>query len=70
MTTTTPETVKWIKGNQAAQLLGIGPKALKRLAAARRVTVRHVAGSHPKYLLSDVERLARASTTPVELHPD
>ncbi len=48
----------------AAKHLGCSPSAVSRLAQAGHITVRRLPGCDPRYLVSDLERLARESTRP------
>ena len=55
---------EWVSGTQAAALLGCVPKQVPKLAAKGFITVRRLPGCDPRYLLSDIERLANQATTP------
>lgn len=69
MTTTEaqPESVaEWMTAKEAARILGVNQKRVPRLAAARLLTVRRIAGSHARYYRPDVEHLARRSTVMAE----
>jgi hypothetical protein len=53
----------WVTLPRAAKILGIGTRAIRTLIDRRQLTVRDVPGSYPRVLQSDVERVARETTT-------
>jgi hypothetical protein len=55
--------VVWLTAKEAAEQLDISRKLLAKLGDTRQLTRRVIPGGNPKYLRSDVERLARESTT-------
>jgi hypothetical protein len=54
----------YVSGVRAARLLGCPPKQVPNLAAKGLLTVRRLPGCDPRYLLSDVQRLASQCTQP------
>jgi hypothetical protein len=52
----------WISAANAARILGTKSYVVPRLAEEGRISVRRMPGCDPRYLLADVERLAREST--------
>ncbi len=56
------EDSQWVSRATAAKHLGCNPHAVSKLAQAGHVTVRRLPGCDPRYLLSDLERLAQEST--------
>ena len=54
--------VTWVSSIEAAGRLGCIPKQVPRLAAKGFITVRRLPGCDPRYLLSDIERLATRAT--------
>jgi hypothetical protein len=52
----------WISAVTAARRLGCVPRQIPRLARRGLLTVRRLPGCDPRYLLADVERLAREVT--------
>ncbi len=50
---------EWIDATMAAGLIGdVDARAVKRLAAAGRISVRELPGVRARFLRSDIERLA------------
>ena len=54
----------YVSGARSARVLGCPPKQVPVLAARGFLTVRHLPGCDPRYLLSDVQRLASQYTQP------
>jgi hypothetical protein len=54
----------WISANEAIDMLEITREALRKVVAARKITVRSLPGEHPRYLRADVDRLLSHCTTP------
>lgn len=52
----------WISAVAAARRLGCVPRQVPRLARRGLLTVRRLPGCDPRFLLADVERLAREAT--------
>lgn len=55
---------EWIGSAEAAQILSIEARKVSELAKRGLLVRRLIPGSLPKYLRSDVERLAREATKP------
>jgi len=53
---------EYVSGAKAARLLGCPLKQVPNLAAKGFLTVRRLPGCDPRYLLSDVQRLASQYT--------
>lgn len=62
--------VQFVSGARASRVLGCNVKQVPKLAGEGFITVRRVPGSAPRYLLADVERLARQWTVPATIHVD
>jgi len=54
----------WGSAVEAARVLACDPKQVPKLAAKGFITVRRLPGCDPRYLISDVERLASQATVP------
>ena len=54
---------KWLTAVQVAEILGVPPTAIPRLVKAGVLTFRKLSGCAARFLRSDVEDLARRSTT-------
>ena len=54
----------WGSAVEAARVLACDPKQVPKLAAKGFITVRRLPGCDPRYLMSDVERLASQATVP------
>jgi hypothetical protein len=57
----------FISAVKAARLLGCPIKQVPSLAAKGLLTVRRLPGCDPRYLLSNVQRLARQCTQPANV---
>jgi hypothetical protein len=55
---------EWASAAEAARVLGIPPKNIRRLASQGFLTARRLPGCDARYLLSDVRRLAESATAP------
>lgn len=55
---------EWVSIPQAAELLGIGERAVRNLIADGRLTCRSVPGSFPRVLKAEVIDLAEKCTAP------
>lgn len=55
---------EWVTAKTAAKWLGCPLSAVRRLARAGHITMRVIPMCDPRYLASDLERLARESTRP------
>ena len=53
----------WVSGKQGSLVLGCPTDQMRQLAKMGLITVRRIPGCAPRYLLADVERLARDCTT-------
>lgn len=60
---------QWISGADAARLLGCAPRQVPKLASKGFLTVRRLPGCDPRYLRSDVDRLACQATQPASVEP-
>lgn len=54
----------WLSGPDAARLLGISARAVRRLAERGQLTALEVPNCHPRYSRDDVEALRDASIRP------
>ena len=61
-------TSAWVTIPRAAEVLGVGTRAVRTLIGRRALTCRSIPGSYPRVLLEDVERLAAESTVPANMH--
>jgi hypothetical protein len=57
----------WLSAAEAARRLGCVPKQVPNLAARGLLTVRNLPGCDPRYLLSDVDRLAAEAIVPASI---
>jgi hypothetical protein len=55
---------EWISARMAASWLACPTSAVRRLARTGHITMRALPSCDPKFLASDVRRLARESTRP------
>jgi len=55
---------EWLSAREAAGILGCDQRRLPRLASMGLLTAKRVPLAWPRYLRSDVERLAQDSITP------
>jgi hypothetical protein len=60
----------WLSGTEAARRLGCSPRQVPKLAARGLLTVRHLPGCDPRYLLSDVDQLAAEAIVPASVKFD
>jgi hypothetical protein len=58
----------WISSSEAARIIGINPRYIPDLARQGKLTQRRVPGisALPRYLRSDVEKIARESIIPAK----
>ena len=56
--------IVWGSAVEAANLLACDAKQVPKLAAKGFITVRRLPGCDPRYLMSDVDRLAKRATVP------
>jgi hypothetical protein len=57
----------WGSAVEAASLLACDPKQVPKLASKGFITVRRLPGCDPRYLMSDVKRLASQATVPATI---
>lgn len=62
MTTMTDS--EWITRPAACRMLNVGPRALERLVAGRRLSVLHVPGSYPRLRADEVAAVRAAALRP------
>jgi predicted site-specific integrase-resolvase len=54
----------WISAREAADALGVGAKAVRRLAQRGMIGVRAIPNTHPKFSAEDVRRVATTAVRP------
>lgn len=60
---------QWVSGTEAARVLACAPRQVPKLASKGFLTVRRLPGCDPRYLRSDVDRLASQATQPANVSP-
>lgn len=57
----------WLTPRQAAPILGVQPRSMRRYGDSRKLTVRRTLGGHRRYLEKEIRSLAAQLQVPAQV---